>query len=236
MNLAGKIDHTLLKPEATCADIHSLVDEAIKHQFAAVCVNGRYIEEVARALSGTTVKTCGVVDFPLGASMPAVKAAQAAAIVNDGAQEIDFVAHLPHLLACDTNSAAIEFDQIVKAARAADPCVVIKVIVESARLLENQDLGSSRIASACLAAKDSGCDFVKTSTGFHPAGGATIQAVTLMRQYAGPLRVKASGGIASYDDAIRMIKAGADRLGCSASVAITEAEPSVACRTTSSRS
>ena len=112
------------------------------------------------------------------------------------------MAHLPHLLACDTNSAASEFDQIVKAARAADPCVVIKVIVESARLLENQDLGSSRIASACLAAKDSGCDFVKTSTGFHPAGGATIQAVTLMRQYAGPLRVKASGGIASYDDAI----------------------------------
>ncbi len=226
MSLAGKIDHTLLTPGATDDDIHRLVEEAIEYQFATVCVNGFHVADVVRSLAGTAVKTCGVVDFPHGGGGQAAKAAQAAALVNAGAQEIDFVAHLPYLMACDTGSAAAEFKQVVKAARAADPGVVIKVIIESARLLRDQGFGDSRIAFACLAANDSGCDFVKTSTGFHPAGGATVEAVTLMRRYAGRLGVKASDGIRSYEDAMAMIESGADRIGRSESVAIVEAEAS----------
>lgn len=228
MNLAGIIDHTLLKPDANDGHIGHLVDEAIRYQFAAVCVNGLYVAAIAKALGGTKIKACGVVDFPLGANRPAVKASQAAIVVEDGAQEIDFVAHLPHLLACDTAAAAAEFIQIVRAVRAVNPNVVIKVIIESALLLQDKDLGESRIASACRAAQESGCDFVKTSTGFHLAGGASGQAVRLIKQHAGHLRIKASGGIRGYDDAIELVKAGADRLGCTASATIVGAEHSAA--------
>jgi deoxyribose-phosphate aldolase len=165
-----------------------------------------------------------VAGFPLGATSTTVKAIDATTSVKSGAQEIDFVAHLPYLLRKDVVSAKREFIEIVKATRAANPQVIVKVIIESAVLMRDTDTAeaAARIAAACQAARESGCDFVKTSTGFHPAGGASVQAVELMKKHSGGLYVKASGGIRSYDDAKCMIDAGADRLGCSASVAIVQ--------------
>ncbi len=162
--------------------------------------------------------------FPLGAASPAVKAIEATVVVKDGAQEIDFVAHLPNLLKRDLVSAKADFLQVVKAARSVDPSVIIKVIIESALLMKDvsDDEGEARIEAACRAARETGCDFVKTSTGFHPAGGSTIRAVGLMKKHSGGMYVKASGGIRTRDQAVQMLNAGADRLGCSASAAIVQ--------------
>ncbi len=223
IELANKIDHTLLKPEAHADQIDRLAAQAKQHRFAAVCIHGVYVARVARALSGTGVHTCAVIGFPSGASKPTVKAIEAAAAVKDGAQEIDFVAHLPYLLKQDLVSAKAEFIEIVKAARAANPAVIVKVIIESALLTQDPAQGRDRIHTACLAARESGCDFMKTSTGFHPAGGATVQAVQWMKQASAGLGVKASGGIRTRSQAMAMLQAGADRLGCSASVAIVTA-------------
>ena len=222
MNLAKRIDHTLLKAEAAAADIETLTAEARQHGFASVCVNGCHVKQVAEGLGGTGVATCSVVGFPLGAMKPMMKAIEATSACKDGATEIDFVANLPRLLQKNEQAATDEFMELTTAARSVRPDVVIKVIIESALLMQNVDAteAEARIAVACAAARASGCDFVKTSTGFHPAGGASVEAVQLMKKHAGPLKVKASGGIRSHDDALRMIDAGADRLGCSAGVAI----------------
>ena len=224
MNLAHRIDHTLLAAEMAGRDLHKVVAEALEYGFASVCVNGAFVSNVAKALHGSNVKTCAVAGFPLGATSTTVKAIDATTSVKSGAQEIDFVAHLPYLLRKDVVSAKREFIEIVKATRAANPQVIVKVIIESAVLMRDTDAteAEARIAAACQAARESGCDFVKTSTGFHPAGGASVQAVELMKKHSGGLYVKASGGIRSYDDAKCMIDAGADRLGCSASVAIVQ--------------
>lgn len=224
MELASRIDHTLLKAESSLSDVQKVVDEAREHRFASVCVNGRFTAAVAAALKDSEVATCTVAGFPLGAGKPTVKAIEATAAVKDGADEIDFVAHLPHLLLRELDAARAEFTEIVKAVRAANPKAIVKVIIESACLLANvsDDQGESRIETACLAARESGCDFVKTSTGFHPAGGASTLAVQLMKKHSGGLYVKASGGIRSFEDARAMVEAGADRLGCSASVAIAQ--------------
>jgi deoxyribose-phosphate aldolase len=226
MNLAARIDHTLLKAEATRPEVHKLVAEATEHGFASVCVNGVFVQPVAVAVEGSGVKTCAVVGFPLGANKATVKAIEATSCVKDGADEIDFVAHLPHLMKKDVDSAKAEYMEIVRAARATRPDVVIKVIVESAFLMKDVDAAEAeaRIEAACRAVRESGCDFIKTSTGFHPAGGASVEAVRLMKKHSGGLYVKASGGIRGYDDAKRMLDAGADRLGCSASVAIVQGE------------
>lgn len=224
MNPAHRIDHTLLAAEMAGRDLHKVVAEALEYGFASVCVNGAFVSNVAKALHGSNVKTCAVAGFPLGATSTTVKAIDATTSVKSGAQEIDFVAHLPYLLRKDVVSAKREFIEIVKATRAANPQVIVKVIIESAVLMRDTDAAEAeaRIAAACQAARESGCDFVKTSTGFHPAGGASVQAVELMKKHSGGLYVKASGGIRSYDDAKCMIDAGADRLGCSASVAIVQ--------------
>lgn len=223
--LARLIDHTILKAEATRDDVVAICNEAIEHGFASVCVNGRFVKAVRDQLADSPVKTCAVAGFPLGAMKPTVKAIEATTLVKDGADEIDFVAHLPTLLACDAEGARAEFAELVKAARSVLPGVTVKVIIESAALMKDAEdaLAERRIAAACEAAQASGCDFVKTSTGFHPAGGASVQAVQLMKKHAGPLKVKASGGIRTADDAKRMIDAGADRLGCSAGVQIIQA-------------
>jgi deoxyribose-phosphate aldolase len=224
MTLASRIDHTLLKAEALKPEVHKLVAEATEHRFASCCVNGAFVQAVAVALKGSGVKTCAVVGFPLGANKATIKAIEATSCVKDGADEIDFVAHLPHLVKKDVASAKAEYIEIVKAARATRPDVIIKVIVESAYLMKdvNAAEAEARIEAACRAARESGCDFIKTSTGFHPAGGASVEAVKLMKKHSGGLYVKASGGIRGYDDAKRMLDAGADRLGCSASVAIVQ--------------
>lgn len=225
MNLADRIDHTLLKAEATRSEIQKLVAEATEHRFASVCVNPVYTADVAKMLRGEAdgaVKTCVVVGFPLGANKATLKAIEATSAVKDGAEELDFVAHLPYLIRKDLLAAKTEFLEIVRAARSTSPAVVIKVILETAALMAGVDAaeGEARIEIGCRAARESGIDFVKTSTGFHPAGGATVEAVRLLKKHSGGLYVKASGGIRSYDDAVRMIDAGADRLGCSAGVAI----------------
>lgn len=221
-DLAARIDHTILKPEATIADVDRIIDEALKFRFASVCVQPVFVKHVAGRLKGSGVLTCAVVGFPHGANKATVKAVEATAAAKDGAEEIDVVAHLPFLLSRNVAAARDELLEVARAARAARPGAVIKVIVESAVLLKDCNDADGMIADACRAVREGGCDFIKTSTGFHPAGGASIEAVRLMSKHANGLKVKASGGIRDLSAAKAMLEAGADRLGLSASVAIVE--------------
>ena len=224
--LASKIDHTILKPEATSAEVHRVVTEAMQLRCATVCVAPVWVGRVATMLRGQPVATavCTVVGFPHGTSKPTVKAIEATSTIKDGADEIDVVAHLPHLLAGDFDATKAELLEIARAARSTRRDVVIKVIVESALLFKalGADRGRAAIAMACRAVRESGCDFIKTSTGFHPAGGATIEAVKAMKQYAEGLGVKAAGGIRDLSTARAMLDAGADRLGMSATVTVLD--------------
>jgi deoxyribose-phosphate aldolase len=221
--LARRIDHTILKPEALAPEVHKVVSEAMQYQFASVCIAPAWVAKVSDMLKGSGVKCCTVVGFPHGTSKSTVKAIEAVAAIKDGAQEIDVVAFLPFLMNHDLDAAKGELIEVVKAARAVRADVVIKVIVESAALLKlGGEKGERGIEAACRAVRESGCDFIKTSTGFHPAGGASLEAVRLMKKYGEGLLVKASGGIRDAATAIAMIEAGADRLGLSASVGIVE--------------
>lgn len=249
LTLAARIDHTLLRPEATPADALRLADEALEHGFAAACVNGRLLEPLRQRLERAArpgaprPAACAVAGFPLGAVTPTALAMEATLLAKAGADEIDAVAWLPRLLAVrstpDIEPAAIALrDDIlpmVRAVRAANAGVVMKLILETAALRAACDADAPgdaegararferMIRAGCRAARESGCDFVKTSAGFHPAGGATVEAVSLLRRHAGPLRVKASGAVRTRDDALRLIDAGADRIGASAGVAILRA-------------
>ncbi len=222
-DLARRIDHTILKPEALAPEVHKVVTEALQHQFASVCVAPAWVAKVSAMLRGSPVACCTVVSFPHGTSKPTLKAIEATSAIKDGATEVDVVAFLPFLINHDVESAKAELIEVVRGARAVRSDVVIKVIVESAALMKlGGDKGERAIATACQAVRESGCDFIKTSTGFHPAGGASIEAVRLMKKYGEGLLVKASGGIRDLATAKAMIEAGADRLGLSASVAIIE--------------
>src|SRR5205085_2590253 len=222
-DLASKIDHTLLQPEALPSDIHRLIAQAIEHRFAAVCVAPAFVAKAAIELRGSGVSLCTVVCFPHGTCKPTIKAIEATSAVKDGAEELDVVAHLPNLINNNFDAARLELIEIVKAARAARPSTIIKVIIESAALLAlGPDRGESAIATACRAIRESGCDFVKTSTGFHPAGGASMEAVKLIKKYAQGLQIKAAGGIRDLRTALAMLEAGADRLGTSNSVPIVQ--------------
>jgi deoxyribose-phosphate aldolase len=219
--LASKIDHTILKPEALSPEVHKVVAEAMEHQFASVCVAPAWVAKVATMLRGSGVLTCTVAAFPHGTSKPIHKAIEATGLIKDGADEVDVVAHLPYLIAADADAARAELLEVTRAARATRRDVVIKVIVESAYLMSlGSDRGERAIAAACKAVRESGCDFIKTSTGFHPAGGASVEAVRLMKKYGEGLLVKAAGGIRDLPTARAMLDAGADRLGMSASVAV----------------
>ncbi len=220
-DFADTIDHTILKPEALVADINKVVAEARQHGFASVCVAPAWVRHVAGALQGCNVATCSVIGFPHGTSKGVVKAIEATSTIKDGAAEIDVVAFLPNLLTHDLDAARAELIEIVRAARSTRRDVVIKVIVESAALMiPGEASGERSIEIACRAVRESGCDFIKTSTGFHPAGGASVQAVSLMKKYGADLKIKASGGIRDLKTAQAMLAAGASRLGLSASVAI----------------
>ncbi len=229
-DIAFRIDHTLLKAEATDDQIEQVVAEAREHKFASVCVNGIYAKRVADLLKGSGIATCAVAGFPLGAMKPTVKAIEATSVAKDGADEVDFVAHLPYLLREDLEQSRAEFRELVSAVRAVRSDIIVKVILETGALMQgvSHDQAESRIAVACKAARQAGCDFVKTSTGFHPSGGATVEAVRLLATYAGEMKVKASGGIRTAQDALTMIEAGASRLGCSSSVAIVQGEEKTA--------
>jgi deoxyribose-phosphate aldolase len=214
-DLAATIDHTLLKPEATRAQIERLCDEALEFGFAAVCTNGRWTEAVAARLAGASVRTCAVVGFPLGAMATAAKVYETRQVVAAGAEEVDMVLSLGDALGGDWS--AVEQD--IAAVRAACPEQQLKVILETCLLPDDG------IALACAAARSAGADFVKTSTGF-ASGGATEHHVRLLRACVGSgLGVKASGGIRDRDTALRMLAAGANRIGCSAGVEIVAGRP-----------
>ncbi len=208
--LAAKIDHTLLKPDATREEIQRVCEEARKHNFATVCVNSTYIGLVAEMLKGAQTKPIAVVGFPLGAAATATKAFEAREAVRQGAQEIDMVINIGALKGRDY---ALVLDDIKKVVEASHPYGV-KVILETSSLNDDEKI------IGCALSKAAGAAFVKTSTGF-ASGGATADDISLMRRVVGPeMGVKASGGIRTYEDATKMIAAGANRIGASASVAI----------------
>ncbi|OBI51030.1 deoxyribose-phosphate aldolase [Mycobacterium sp. E787] len=218
--LAALIDHTLLKPEATRADVAALVAEAAELGVYAVCVSPSMVPaalEAVDAAAGAAMPVAAVAGFPSGKHVSEVKAHEAAHAVACGAGEIDMVIDLGAALAGELG--AVRSD--IEAVRAAAPRAVLKVIVESAVLLGLAD--GRRLADVCRAAEDAGADFVKTSTGFHPAGGASVAAVALMAgAVGGRLGVKASGGIRTAADALAMVEAGATRLGLSATRAVLD--------------
>ncbi|KEO83797.1 deoxyribose-phosphate aldolase [Tumebacillus flagellatus] len=214
--VASIIDHTLLKPEATPEQIDKLCAEAAQYKFASVCVNPVYVARCAKNLAGTDVKVCTVIGFPLGANTKEVKAFEAQNAVANGAHEVDMVISNGLLRAGDIKAVYEEIKAVVDAV----PNTLTKVIIETSLLTDEQK------AIASLLTVAAGADFVKTSTGFS-TGGATAEDVALMRAVVGPnTGVKASGGIRSLADAKAVMEAGADRLGCSAGVAIVQGQVS----------
>jgi deoxyribose-phosphate aldolase len=214
--LALLIDHTILKPDATQAQVRQFCDEAKQHGFRSVCVNSIHVPFVAEQLRGSDVRVCSVVGFPLGAMPPAVKAAETAAAVTAGAEEIDMV--IPVGALKEGRHAEVLAD--ITAVRAACPDAVLKVIIETCLLTDAEK------TAACQLSVQAKADFVKTSTGFS-TGGATVEDVALMRATVGPsVGVKASGGVRTLEAAHAMIAAGANRIGTSSGVAlVTKAEP-----------
>jgi len=214
--LAALVDHTLLKPEATRDDVVALVAEAAELGVYAVCVSPSMVPIAVAAAAGG-VRVAAVAGFPSGKHLSAIKAHEAAEAVAAGASEVDMVIDVGAALAGDLD--AVRAD--IAAVRAAAAGAVLKVIVESAVLLSRAN--ADALAGVCRVAEEAGADFVKTSTGFHPAGGASVRAVALMAEVVGArLGVKASGGIRTADDAIAMLDAGATRLGLSGTRAVLD--------------
>lgn len=214
--MARRIDHTLLRAEATRDRILRLCDEAQSYGFGAVCVNGRRVSMVTERLHGSGVHVAAVVGFPLGADTTKAKVAQTKEAIHDGADEIDMVADLAAIIEGDTRYLLRQMQAVWRACRSMRPPVLLKIIIESAALTTEQKV------LACRAAEQIGADFVKTSTGLHPAGGATVEDIRLMRETSSRYKIKASGGIRTTQQAIAMIEAGADRIGTSAGIAIIE--------------
>jgi len=210
VEMAGMIDHTLLKADATAADVKKLCDEARKYCFASVCVNSTNVAKASAFLEGSGVMVCAVVGFPLGAMTPTAKAFEAREAVRCGAHEIDMVINIGALKSRDYALVEDDIRRVVQASRPAK----VKVILETGALnTEEKIIG-------CTLSKIAGAHFVKTSTGFGP-GGATTEDIALMRKLVGDeMGVKASGGVRTHEDAEKMRAAGADRIGASASVAI----------------
>jgi deoxyribose-phosphate aldolase len=215
--LARLIDHTMLKPEATPAEIEHLCDEALEYRFASVCVNPTYVPLAATKLAGTEVAVCTVVGFPLGATTTTAKVCEARQALKDGATELDMVLLIGALKAGEREQVETDIAAIAEACHSGGG--LLKVIIETALLSDEEKV------LACQIAQDAGADFVKTSTGF-AASGAKLEDVRLMRETVDPrIGVKAAGGIHSYDEAMAMIEAGANRIGASAGVRIVEEAP-----------
>ncbi len=211
---ASLIDHTLLKPEASESDIKKLCNEAVQFGFASVCVNPFWVKKAAEFLRGSNVPVCTVIGFPLGATLSDVKAYEARRAIFNGAREVDMVINLGALKSGD--DCTVEDDIRAVAVAAHENNVLLKVIIETALLTDEEKI------RACLASKNAGADFVKTSTGF-AKGGATADDVALMRRTVGRnLGVKASGGVKGIDDARKMFEAGATRIGASVGVKIAQ--------------
>jgi deoxyribose-phosphate aldolase len=213
-DVAALIDHTLLKAEATRNDIERICREALQYRFASVCVNSVFVRQVSAALRNSPVKTCVVVGFPLGANLTVVKFDEARAALDEGAQEIDMVIHIGALKAGDDAAVRNEIESLTRLVH--ERRAILKVIIETALLSEEEK------ARACRVARDAGADFVKTSTGFS-SSGATVADVALMRREVGrEIGVKASGGVRTLDDLLKMVDAGASRIGTSNGVKIMQ--------------
>ena len=210
--LAKMMDHTILKAVATPADVKNICEEALKINAASVCVNPFHVPQVKELLAGSDVKVCTVVGFPLGANTSEVKAFETKDAIGKGAEEVDMVINIGALLAGDAETVYKDIQAVVDAANG----TLVKVIIETCYLNDEQ----KRIA--CELSLKAGADFVKTSTGFG-TGGATPHDIELMRSVVGnQMKIKASGGIRAYEDAMAVVAATADRLGVSASLAILE--------------
>lgn len=212
--IASMIDHTILKPETTIAQVRQLCDEALRYKFASACANPVFVPLVAEMLRGSSVKVCSVAGFPLGATATDTKVFEAQEAIQHGAQEIDMVMNVGALKSRDESM--VEDD----IRRVADAChrghAICKVILENCLLSHEEKV------RACKIAVDAGADYVKTSTGFASAG-ATVEDVALMRGLVGPkIGVKASGGIRTLEDVKKLIAAGATRIGTSSGVKIMQ--------------
>lgn len=212
--LAKYLDHTMLKPDATVAMIDQTVDEAIKYQTASVCINPYWVKRVHQKLAGTGINTCTVIGFPLGATSTASKVFEARQAIEDGADELDMVINIGELKVKHDDAVMADIRAVADEVHSHQR--VLKVIIETALLNEEEKQRACKLTVAGQA------DFVKTSTGFSTSG-AQVTDVELMKQTVGDqIKIKAAGGIHSYDEAMAMIDAGADRLGVSASVKILQ--------------
>lgn len=217
MNIAGMIDHTLLRADAVQDEIKQLTDEAKQYGFASVCVNPTWVAYSAKQLAGTPVKVCTVIGFPLGAATSAVKAFETQDAIQNGAAEIDMVINIGELKAGNDAYVQQDIEAVVKAAAGK---AIVKVIIETCLLTDDEKI------RACELSLKAGADFVKTSTGFSK-GGATKEDVALMRSTVkDQAGVKASGGVRSLEDVKAMIEAGATRIGASSGVSIVNGETS----------
>lgn len=216
LEMASKIDHTLLKPEATREEISQLCFEARKYSFASVCINPTHVKLCKSLLRGSSVKVCTVIGFPLGATTPEVKVFETHQAIEEGAEEVDMVINIGGLKDKNYELVARDIRGVVKEAHSHD--VLVKVIIETALLTDEEK------KIACLLVKEAGADYVKTSTGFSKAG-ATVEDVALMRRTVGPLLgVKAAGGVRTREDFEKMVSAGATRIGASAGIKIVKGE------------
>ena len=216
--LAKMMDSTVVKPTATKNQIEKLCKEAIQYCFGCVCVNPVYVKMAATLLKDSNVKICSTIAFPFGVSLPEIKASEAVKAVENGAEELDMVINLSALKSGDYECVKKDIAAVVDVKRLSNE-VIVKVIIETAYLTNEEKM------IACKLAKEAGADFVKTSTGFF-GKGATIEDIKLMRRTVGTdMGVKAAGGIRTYDDAVAMIKAGANRIGTSTAVAIVKGAP-----------
>ena len=210
-SLAAYIDHTLLKPESSIEEVRKICDEAKKYKFASVCVNPSYIRFVASQLEGSAVTPCCVIGFPFGTHTPEAKKFEAHEAIQNGAKELDMVINIGAVKSNDWHLVKRDIQAVVDTAKGK---AGVKVIIETALLTDEEKV------KACAVSKLAGADFVKTCTGF-AGGGATVEDIELMRKTVGPeMGVKASGGVRTYETAVKMIKAGANRLGATAGIAI----------------
>ena len=218
LELAKMIDHTILKANATQSDIEKLCDEAKKYNFASVCVNPYWVPLASDLLKNSTVKVCTVIGFPLGATSSESKASETEIAILHGADEVDMVINVGAMKNNKTDIVENDILSVVNSARKTGKTqnknIIVKVILETCYLTKDE------IKKSCICAKNAGADFVKTSTGFG-TGGATVEDVSLMKETVGSsMEVKASGGIRDYETAIKMIEAGATRLGTSSGISI----------------
>jgi deoxyribose-phosphate aldolase len=214
--LASFIDHTLLAATATSEDIKRLCAEAKQHQFYSVSVNPRWVDLAADLLAGSGVKVDAAIGLPLGADSTKVKVAAAKDAIFAGADEIDMVADLPAIIEGDERYLGRQLREVLQVCRSMRPPVLLKVIIEAAALTVEQKRFACEVADRCRV------DFVKTSTGMHPAGGAKVEDVRLMKEAAPHCKIKAAGGIRTAKQVLEFIDAGADRIGTSAGVQIIE--------------